>query len=737
MKRFTLILLLTICFQSILFTQNIQELTNITHNRMVVDYDQYTGSINRYGNRLFINTVSKIEEALILDDGSLERISFTERGYTWGVPSFIDEEKFYSFYCMNGYFQMMIFDLSTVPMSYLTTIEIPLAFTLINFVPQVIGEHIILSNNNSTILKFNKNTLTVDDVFTGLLSVYAIKDSTIIVANSFYNEYIFIDFVLRFYDYTTASTDNPFGELINDLFLDLDEHNRINYLKVIDNLLYVICWDYIAIYDITDLANVYKVFSITDDGNTIYTDALIYDNFIITYHSSGLHIYNIADFNNIHRIYEENLWPSAAFLPLNIYNDKLFVNSKDNVVTYDLLDGFNKIAQYGNSISDYKYTDAYLIDNSRYLTEIKIYSLLEDNPEIITIQSDEEPGIYRISNFAFKENQIFTTSSKGTNEYYFDIYELTNNGTELIYRFELEYNADNIRIYGDNIIITQPRGTLPSHNYVYEFSDNELSYLGMFSGMIGENSGYSHDEYFIVLTSNSLDFHEKSFLINVIHSQPHLHSSMRGLRQVAENTISYENNEIQYIFNYDDSFNYYTQTFSHYYPNEIVNFYNGYMVTNDIWSSLTKFYRIDNGIPHQIGELDIHKTVNVSFIFPEHNKLILRCLSGIHVYDIEYTVSESDQVVEYKRESFVYPNPVNSGEVNFKTTLNTSQMEISIYNVKGQLVKRSKDFQSKDGDMTFSWNKKNEQNQTVASGVYFYKIKTDVDVQTGKFLIIK
>ena len=100
-------------------------------------------------------------------------------------------------------------------------------------------------------------------------------------------------------------------------------------------------------------------------------------------------------------------------------------------------------------------------------------------------------------------------------------------------------------------------------------------------------------------------------------------------------------------------------------------------------------------------------------------------------------VSEAENTIHNVYSNFVYPNPVNGGEVNFKTTLNTSQMEISIYNVKGQLVKRSKDFQSKDGDMTFSWNKKNEQNQSVASGVYFYKIKTDKAVQTGKFLIIK
>ncbi|MDD4155797.1 MAG: T9SS type A sorting domain-containing protein, partial [Candidatus Cloacimonetes bacterium] len=63
--------------------------------------------------------------------------------------------------------------------------------------------------------------------------------------------------------------------------------------------------------------------------------------------------------------------------------------------------------------------------------------------------------------------------------------------------------------------------------------------------------------------------------------------------------------------------------------------------------------------------------------------------------------------------------------------------EISIYNIKGQLVKTSKAFQTKDNESIFTWDKRNNQNQSVASGVYFYKIKTDDKVKTGKFLIMK
>ena len=96
-----------------------------------------------------------------------------------------------------------------------------------------------------------------------------------------------------------------------------------------------------------------------------------------------------------------------------------------------------------------------------------------------------------------------------------------------------------------------------------------------------------------------------------------------------------------------------------------------------------------------------------------------------------------DMIVDLQKDSIVYPNPVNGGDVNFKTSIADKDTEISIYNIKGQLVKTSKAFQEKDNESVFTWNKKNNQNQSVASGVYFYKIKTDDKVKTGKFLIMK
>ena len=61
--------------------------------------------------------------------------------------------------------------------------------------------------------------------------------------------------------------------------------------------------------------------------------------------------------------------------------------------------------------------------------------------------------------------------------------------------------------------------------------------------------------------------------------------------------------------------------------------------------------------------------------------------------------------------------------------------KISIYNIKGQLVKRLEN--SNVHDSSFIWDKKDQNNHKVASGIYFYKAETAKGMQTGKLMILK
>ncbi len=84
-----------------------------------------------------------------------------------------------------------------------------------------------------------------------------------------------------------------------------------------------------------------------------------------------------------------------------------------------------------------------------------------------------------------------------------------------------------------------------------------------------------------------------------------------------------------------------------------------------------------------------------------------------------------------------YPNPFNP-----ETTINFSinepgKVELNVYNIKGQLVKTLvNDFRS-SGSHSVVWHGKNNNNKSVASGVYFYRIKTDNYTKTHKAILMK
>ena len=86
-----------------------------------------------------------------------------------------------------------------------------------------------------------------------------------------------------------------------------------------------------------------------------------------------------------------------------------------------------------------------------------------------------------------------------------------------------------------------------------------------------------------------------------------------------------------------------------------------------------------------------------------------------------------------------YPNPFNpSTRIYFYLHEDTSDIELNVYNAKGQKVRTLLDdkFMEK-GNHSVYWNGKNNSNQQVSSGVYFYQLKTDVIMLKSKALLLK
>ncbi|MCB5250748.1 MAG: hypothetical protein LHW49_06280, partial [Candidatus Cloacimonetes bacterium] len=94
MKRITLsIFLIWTVFISL--TAQIGEISNISFERQIADFDYYNGSLHRYQDRLFAENYNKIEEYQVLANGDLERISFHLISRNSEPSAFIDQENLY------------------------------------------------------------------------------------------------------------------------------------------------------------------------------------------------------------------------------------------------------------------------------------------------------------------------------------------------------------------------------------------------------------------------------------------------------------------------------------------------------------------------------------------------------------------------------------------------------------------------------------------------------------------
>ena len=84
-----------------------------------------------------------------------------------------------------------------------------------------------------------------------------------------------------------------------------------------------------------------------------------------------------------------------------------------------------------------------------------------------------------------------------------------------------------------------------------------------------------------------------------------------------------------------------------------------------------------------------------------------------------------------------YPNPFNPN-TTFKFSLHgRSHVRIEVFNVLGRRVKTLHEGELAAGTYTVTWDGRDDGNQSVATGIYLYRIKTDDFVEAKKMLLLK
>ena len=84
-----------------------------------------------------------------------------------------------------------------------------------------------------------------------------------------------------------------------------------------------------------------------------------------------------------------------------------------------------------------------------------------------------------------------------------------------------------------------------------------------------------------------------------------------------------------------------------------------------------------------------------------------------------------------------YPNPFNPATKIVFNLPNSDRVKLEIFNIKGQKVKTLADSYFEKNTHSLIWLGKNDNNKSVSSGVYFYKLTTPSKTLTKRMLLIK
>jgi len=275
----------------------ITQISNIRLDRHIVDYDSYNGAVNMHNNHLYVENKGKIEEYNIMSDGNLERISFLEKGQLTGVTSFIEGDSLYYFERDDNSYLMSVIDISVSPMRFVGTID-----TEINrwySMTKAIYKHYILlsDNEHEKIRKLNRFTLDYEGEHQNIYGIFTVVDSVLILYGSINNGNNEI-YSLRFFNLNQENINYPNGFFHEEVLSDNEELDIV-YLKHKDNLLYVLGFDYIKVFDIHNISNLHTIYTLHNSTPSYwfyYTDALLINNKLFTADiNSQIKVYDIQN----------------------------------------------------------------------------------------------------------------------------------------------------------------------------------------------------------------------------------------------------------------------------------------------------------------------------------------------------------------------------------------------------------------------------------------------------------
>ncbi|HOD54198.1 MAG TPA: T9SS type A sorting domain-containing protein [Candidatus Cloacimonadota bacterium] len=711
----------------------ITQISNIRLDRHIVDYDSYNGAVNMHNNHLYVENKGKIEEYNIMSDGNLERISFLEKGQLTGVTSFIEGDSLYYFERDDNSYLMSVIDISVSPMRFVGTID-----TEINrwySMTKAIYKHYILlsDNEHEKIRKLNRFTLDYEGEHQNIYGIFTVVDSVLILYGSINNGNNEI-YSLRFFNLNQENINYPNGFFHEEVLSDNEELDIV-YLKHKDNLLYVLGFDYIKVFDIHNISNLHTIYTLHNSTPSYwfyYTDALLINNKLFTADiNSQIKVYDIQ---NSTLVYQEQNTGNIQYGTFCLNYPYLYSNNDHFLAQYQIEDNIQCVRKYGIHYLYSAYKDNYAMTYDPINKYLNFYSIF-DNMHF----SIYKEGVERFLNIDVYDGKLYVRL-KINGQTLLEIYSISENQLQLINTITFDtYPPSWFDIIGNYIYFYCYTG----QNFitrVYRIAENDIEYHCTFNGYPQISSGYISNEYIYTYNNGHLSFRDINAPENILFSYPIQVPNNYGTHREISINQDYMALSDQYaylkIFNMNN--NTLIPTFSANYPenssqltlyNEILSIYN-----SD--SSSRSIYYTGNGALNEIGIFE-SRVSSSDYYYPDLNKMISSSSSGINLYSFDYTVSTDDQTLAKPTVISVYPNPCRSDLVKFSVTNNTKVKNISVYNIKGQLVNKLGNEAKQGNGIEFIWDKKDMNGKTVSSGLYLYRADSEQGIISGKMMILK
>lgn len=542
--------------------------------------------------------------------------------------------------------------------------------------------------------------------------------------------------------YDISDPTNP--ELISQLYLGSGISDPWpDHMEINQNKLFIAVNDTLKIYDISneEEINFINSFPISEDASSF---KILNNKLYICYENSGISVIDISDFNNPIELGSYQWEAEFSDIDINFEFALISANSSGSKII--------NITQPNNLFEQYYYKKTDTIWRFRAENNFAYISSEEDGFQILDISDNQNHIELGSIDLGYPEQM------KKYYNYFF--YQCYNDSILYIIDVTDSYSpticnqlvfSDNISDYcidDDKLFILEYSNGI----HTYDITDPSNPTIISFAPEFGYNIEVENDLLFLAINDseypytvklnmydieNILNFNLIDQLIlgdyfdynilEIISDYPKIYLGVRSglvscMINASEELIICDELLISGWF---DIF-----VHSFYYDSDFV-----YGIHYGVGLQV---FNVNN-----INSLEIETTIQIDpqEVFRQDNILYIACASaGYVLYEISNSGSDPYDIISENSLILLsnYPNPFNPTTTIEFSIQNDSNIDLSIFNIKGQKIKSLAQSEFTKGTHSIIWNGDDDKSKSISSGIYFYKLNINGKTEAvRKCLLLK